>query len=311
MESIDTEKYVYPNNKLLAAFQHRLNFGLGIFKLNQFFLKKTIDFKPDLIWFDNRIHIRPKALKSVAANIKKINVLTDDPFGKHPMGWQIFKKSISFLDFHFVQRAENEHDLYARGAKNVVICYRSFDAKMHRPIELSASDKQKFGCEVGFIGSHAPHRAEVIAWLIDQGINVAIYGNGWRNNSFWEKIAPFFRSEGIFYDEYVKAICGMDVALHFLRKENRDTQDSRTFEIPACGTFMLAERSTVHEGLFAENQEAVFFDSKVELLEKIQFYLKNPLFRQQIAAAGRFRVIQSGYDHESRIKQILNIVSAK
>jgi spore maturation protein CgeB len=69
----------------------------------------------------------------------------------------------------------------------------------------------------------------------------------------------------VYEEEYIKTINGMEIALHFLRHGNRDEQDSRTFEIPACKVFMIAESSELHLQLFKENEEAVFFSSKKEL----------------------------------------------
>ncbi len=106
----------------------------------------------------------------------------------------------------------------------------------------------------------------------------------------------------------MKAINGMGIALHFLRRENRDEQDSRTFEIPACGAFMLAERSPKHEAFFRDGEEAVFFDSDDDLLEKVKYYLTRPEQTKQIAAAGRYRCIASGFDHHGRIQAMLEIV---
>ena len=109
-------------------------------------------------------------------------------------------------------------------------------------------------------------------------------------------------------DDYAKAINGTKIALHFLRRENRDDQDSRTFEIPACGVFMLAERTPKHSYYFTEGVEAEFFDSFQELETKLRFYLENETKRQQVAAAGRKRSLTSDYSHEGRLNFILNEV---
>ena len=101
----------------------------------------------------------------------------------------------------------------------------------------------------------------------------------------------------------------MDIALHFLRHGNRDEQDSRTFEIPACRVFMLAERSDLHSRLFIENEEAVFFSTKEELLKKVKLYQSAKEERKRIAKNGYEKCFSAGYDHESRIKKVLETVS--
>lgn len=39
---------------------------------------------------------------------------------------------------------------------------------------------------------------------------------------------------------------------------NYDLQTTRTMEIPACGSLLMAERTIEHEELFKDEEEAVF-----------------------------------------------------
>jgi spore maturation protein CgeB len=103
----------------------------------------------------------------------------------------------------------------------------------------------------------------------------------------------------------------MEIALHFLRHGNRDEQDSRTFEIPACKIFMIAEKSLLHLQLFKENEEAVFFETKEELLEKVKFYRDNNEERERIAKNGYTRCISSGYDHRTRMEKVVQKIMAE
>ena len=141
--------------------------------------------------------------------------------------------------------------------------------------------------------------------LIKNNIPVSVSGDGWPKGKHWSIVQPFYKGPSIYGEAYIHTINGMDVALHFLRHGNRDEQDSRTFEIPACKVFMIAERSELHTRLFKEDEEAVFFSSKEELLQKVKHYLDAKESRDRIALNGYKRSFESGYTHEERMKMVV------
>jgi spore maturation protein CgeB len=134
---------------------------------------------------------------------------------------------------------------------------------------------------------------------------VVIRGGLWDRGPEWPKLQPSFRGNAVAGDEYALALGAPQITLHFLRHANRDEQDSRTFEIPACGGFMMAEWSRRHGELFEEDREAVFFRNDQELVEKVKHYLARPDECAAIAARGRGRALASGYDYESRMTDLL------
>jgi spore maturation protein CgeB len=89
---------------------------------------------------------------------------------------------------------------------------------------------------------------------------------------------------------------------------NFDLQTSRTMEIPACGGFMLAERTDEHLALFEKGKEAEFFSTNEELLEKCRYYLTHDVERQSISKAGTLRCKTSGYSNEETLRKLISIV---
>jgi spore maturation protein CgeB len=136
--------------------------------------------------------------------------------------------------------------------------------------------------------------------LARNGIQVRVFGPYWGRAP---DVHPNLQTTDIFLagEEYGRAVAATKINLCFLRKENRDLQTTRTMEIPACGAFMLAERTDEHLALFREGIEADFFSSNEELIRKAKYYLQHDDERVRIAAAGRARCLSSGYDNHSRL----------
>ncbi|HET7116173.1 MAG TPA: glycosyltransferase [Hanamia sp.] len=309
-DPIDTDPYLLP--KIIVGIQHHLNRGPGIFLLNRKIREHTRRKKYDIVLVDNKPYLSKKTLRFIKSNqssVKIADLLTDDPFGKFTRSWPLLKRTASLYDIFFVQREVNIMELKNAGANDVALCYRSFDPAYNRPLELNQMDSEKYHSLIGFVGTYETERASYIAYLIQNNIPVSVTGNDWPGGEYWDIIKPYYRGPSVYGEEYIKTINGMDVALHFLRHGNRDEQDSRTFEIPACKIFMLAERSELHLQLFKENEEAVFFTSKEELLEKVKFYLAARAERERIAVNGYRKCFSGGYDHESRMQKVLETIN--
>ncbi len=263
-------------------------------------------------WIDKGVTIRTETL----AELKKISPSTvlchynpDDPFGRASitgMGWRFFMKSIPNYDIHFVPRRVNVKEYESRGAKKVVFFFKGFDPLIHRPIPVTQEDRIKFGGQVGFIGEYEKERAQSILYLAENGIQTTVWGKSWaRLKHRHENLTV--QEFALWNDDYARAICSFDIVLAFLRKANRDQHTSRSLEIPACGAFMLAERTEDHQELFEEGIEAEFFSTKEELLAKVTYYLGHPVNREAIAVAGRERCLRGGYSNRVLFNQLIEL----
>ena len=296
--------------KQWKRIRNRLGYPADEAKINQKILDYLDRETPDLIWNEKGVMIKPSTLKFFKESFPKSKLVfysEDDMFARHNNS-KYFIAGLPLHDMVFTTKSFNcnQEELPSLGAKKTVFVEQCFDPGFHRPIQISEKERIKFGSNVSFIGTFEKERAETILFLAESQIDVRVWGSGWKG---WVGKHPNLKVENkpIFNENYVKAICSTKINLGFLRKLNRDLHTSRTIEIPACGGFLLAERTVEHQNLFEENREAVFFDinDAEELLRKIRFYLQNEDQRQKIANAGRERCLNSGYSHQEKLGWML------
>ncbi len=260
----------------------------------------------DVLWLDKALTISSRtfrAVKLLQPNCQIIGYSLDDMNARHNQTRR-FLNNLPLYDAFFTTKTYGVAELRALGCRRVEFTGNAFEAHTHRPVELTDEERRFYGGDVGFVGTFEEDRAQQMTYLAEHGIEVHVIGNDWRR---WPNPHPRLRikSEGIYGAGYPKAVCATKINLCFLRKINRDLQTTRSVEIPACGGFMLAERTDEHLTLFEEGKEAEFFSSKEELLEKVRHYLAHEGERERIAAAGRERCLRSGYSYHDRLRKIL------
>lgn len=260
----------------------------------------------DILWIDKGVTIEPRTLQEVRAARPNCRIVGYSPDDMMNPGNQTrrFVGCLPLHDVYFTTKSYGVAELQALGARRAVFVGNAYDPAVHRPIALTAQEREALGGPVGFVGQWEADRADQMAFLAESGVPVRVWGPSWEN---CRRRPPGLKIEGrsLWADDYVKAVCAFDINLCFLRKANRDLQTTRSIEIPACGVFMLGERTDEHLGLFKEGVEAEFFASREELLEKVRYYLANPDARQLIAAAGRERCLRSGYSNQDRMRFML------
>jgi spore maturation protein CgeB len=270
-------------------------------------IKQLCREKPfELVWIDKGNTLRPATLADVRRQRPQAVIAgysPDDMAAKHNNTVN-FVRSLAFHDVYFTTKTYGVAELAALGCPRVVFNGNAYDEAIHRPMTLEGPDVEKFSADLGFIGSYEQDRAEQMLFLDQQGFPVRIHGSMWDEFPQVKELSIPPRAP-VFNEDYTKAVCGAKINLCFLRKMNRDLQTQRSVEIPACGAFMLAERTDEHRELFEEGKEAEFFSSKQELVEKVRHYLAHPDERRRIADAGRERCLRSGYSYHDRIRQML------
>jgi len=230
------------------------------------------------------------------------NYATDDPFNP-VIATPDLLAGIPRYDLYCSTKRAVMDDLRRAGSPRVAhVCF-AYKPALHFPEPpATPEERRRFSADVAFVGGADEDRlpyVDAIARL--PGVSLALYGGYWRR---YPRLAAYARGF-VTGREYRLALGGAKIALCLVRRANRDGHVMRTFEIPACGAFMLAEDTAEHRELFRPDVEAAFFQSPADLANQIRHYLAHDPDRQRIAQAGHQRITAGGHTYDDRLAQIL------
>jgi spore maturation protein CgeB len=247
-----------------------------------------------------------EALK--AANPKGRVVLwtCDDQYLPHNQS-RAFLEAAPAYDMIFTCKSQNlDGELSGLGFRRVEFLYQAYSEIHHQPAPNPVS---RHAGRVVFVGFAERERFDHMNHLARNGVEVDVYGSGWERAVYRRRGHPNLKlhMRPLIGAEYTDALSNAAVSLCFLRALNRDRHTSRTFEIPACGGFMIGERTAEHQALFEEGREAEFFASPDELLAKVRRYLADPVRRAAVAQAGFERTRNSEYSYRRMVERIIEV----
>jgi spore maturation protein CgeB len=290
----------------------RRNLPTRVASFNRSLLGLARNYHPDVILSLKGSYLSPETLQDLKRTTSAllINFATDDPFN-NAASTPYIRPSMPFWDVYATPRAHTIPELQRHCKGFVTYLPFAYDPESHFPeTQITPAEKGAFGSDLVFVGACDHDRVEILKFLVrHRGIVVRLYGGGRR----YRLIQELRRSHwGLAVGRnYRLALTCSQIALSLNRKANRDTHVMRTFEIPACGSFLLAERTPEQCEMFMEDREAVFFSGMDELWDKAAFYLKHEDTRQQIARAGFHRVTSGRNTYRDRISTLLDRAGIK
>lgn len=287
---------------------HRLGYPVDLAAVNQKILHYARVSHFDMLWIEKALAVTPATLKrfralSRPASPRLVFYSPDDMMNPRNQS-RYYISSLPCYDLHVTTKSYNVAELKDAGARDVFFVWKGYDPHTHRPVQLSPQEQQHWQTDVGFIGTFEHDRYQHMVALAQAGIPVVWRGSGRFFRTDRYPLLTIY-TENIWDEEYVRAIHATKINLCFLRKVNRDLHTQRSVEIPACGRFMLAERTDEHLALFEAGREAAFFGDTSELIAQVRYYLQHEQERECIAAAGRQRCLDGGYSNHQRLTSVL------
>lgn len=304
----DRLPFMAVGNRIERSIAARYHVGRGVRGFDRMLRDRAAAGGYDVVFVDKGVWVRPDTLRALKAGAKlgrAIHYTPDAQFLENRS--RHFFAALPLYDLA-VTTKPFETDLYrAAGAHDVRLIHQGHGARL-MPVPRDAVPPA-LQSEVCFIGHCQPAYADILRPVAAR-VPLAIWGPGWTRYAQSQPWAQgVVRGDGLYGPDYARALSGAKIAIGLLSKRIPETTTTRSFEIPACGTLLLAERTADHQALFAEGQEAVFFDSPEELCAQAEHYLTHDAERAAIAAAGLRRSRAAGYAIDSQFRAVIDWIA--
>ena len=251
--------------------------------------------QPDLVVVYKGTAVAPATLAAIRRlDCWLCHVMPDATLEGHPF---LDRRILGHFDHVFTTKSFGVEEFRSRlGAVGVSFLPHGYDPAVHRPLALDAAGGPSR--PVSFIGQWSPGKERTLAHLAaDIGPEtLAVWGEGWERASA-QALRPSVRGAPVYGDFYAAAVTASRINLGLLQERlpgavSGDLITSRTFEIPACGGFLLHERTAELADYYEEGREVACFGSPEELVEKVRYYLGRESERARIAQAGYRRCVR-------------------
>lgn len=259
-------------------------------------------FKGRFVWATTLRRLREMGVKSYC-------FYPDVSFRAHG---RYIPKALPEYDWIFTTKTFGIDDMRSQlGVTRSSVLNFGYDPDLHRPISLSDQDIQRFGCEVSYIGTWSPKKERLLGELARRrpDLRLRVWGNQWERCRA-PALSAAVMGRAVDGEDFVRAVCATDINLSILSERRvgssrGDQVATRTFSVPACGAFVLHERTDEVTKLFQEDEEIACFDEIDELVAKLDVFLADSQRRQLIAARGR-EIVQAHHSWDQRIRSILD-----
>ncbi len=188
------------------------------------------------------------------------------------------------------------------------------DPAVHRPLDLSAEERERYGSDFSFVG--AGYRNRRLAFAAFADCDFRIWGSDWEGA---EAMRPFLQEGGRRVDTAtaVRVFNATKVNLNLHSSTYHDGVDPRgdfvnprTFEIAACGGFQVVDERKELPPLLEPGREVVTFSSVREMRELGIYYLERPEDRRELAMRAR-KAVLARHTYRHRMGELLGEILAR
>ncbi|MDA2915526.1 glycosyltransferase [Nitrospinae bacterium AH_259_B05_G02_I21] len=308
-----TERYVFkPLNKLLSNLRVSRSEPVGrgsslsfYPRMNRRFLEAVRELRPDLILVLEGKGFEPETL-SEARRTSGARLVNWGLFG--PTGIAESAERARHYDLFCTTSRVALAEHRRLGVEPSIYLPFAAEAESYKPRTLSAAERARFGCEVGFVGIWYAERQRLFEALT--GFDLAIYGPRWGHKRIpSRRLLAHVRGEGLYGGDVVAfyQAAAVNVNVHAWHGVAPSGMNMRCFDVPACGGFLLTDAVEELGEVFTPGREVEVFADAEELADKVRYYLAHEDERRAIASRGR-EVVTAGHTYRHRMAELLEAV---
>lgn len=300
--------------KLINTFNWPKNVVQPLLKLpliieNKEFIKTAEKYNPSFIFIVKGETLFPQTIWYLKNKIKVpcISYQWDDPFyssedqeGIDDYRRKNFENSMHDYDHIFVFDKHYVGEIKKRGVTNASYLPLATDEEVYRAIELKDAEKDIYGYDVCFVGMPYHNRVETLNSLKD--FNIGVFGDYWER--YLRKMhGKYFKGKAN-GKKVLKLYVASKIVLNIHHPQSVYGLNTRTFDIPSCGSFQIVDYKKGLQELFDIGKEIICYQSIDELIELVRYYLDHPEDRKKIAAKGCSRV-RAQHTWYHRMKEVI------
>lgn len=256
----------------------------------------------ELIFYVKGAFLFPTTLAEVRKQYPGVRQLCfhpDDPFNRRS-GPPRMLDCIAEMDHYFIWKKALLDPIRSAGCSHVHYLPFATDANL-----IPAFNSAIYTEDLAFLGNGDAERQAFMEAVShynqarEKPLKISVLG---RN---WHPIPGVTQGAGKEGTAYFRQCRLTKININTLRQQNKAATNMRTFEIPACGGFMLHEYSEAAAEIFLPDKEAVYFYSPEDLIEKARYYLENDSAREAIRLAGHKKANAYEQSYTARATEIL------
>jgi spore maturation protein CgeB len=297
--------YDYYYKSIFHKLIYRVGLSTILIRINKNLLTKVKNEHYDLIWVFKGMEIYPETLKKLKKRTNKlINYNPDNPFIFSGLGSgnKNITQSISLFDLHFTYDAWVKEKIYSEFNIRTEIVTFGFDETAVQNIDFNSEDEVLAIC---FLGNPDTYRAAVINSLLDNGIEVHLYGNDWPK-FIKHELAVIHKS--VYGHEFFKTLRKYRIQLNMMRPHNLNSHNMRSIEIPGVGGVMLAPKTTDHLDFFNVGKEIFIFHNEQSLVQEAKkILIFDKMVIDKIREEARKKVLNQ-FTYKNQLKKILSLL---